>query len=183
MEQLPCSWLSPKLESRTNLEKGGNGVYALEPLQKGELAAMFGGTVVTTEQLETLSETLVSLSIQVEDNLFLVSTIIGPGDHINHSCEPNVGLEGQIGLVAMRDIAIGEELTFDYAMSDSAPYDEFPCACGAENCRGQVTGSDWKIPELWEKYEGYFSPYLERKIAELRSSNGKDFADMKRHKI
>jgi hypothetical protein len=26
-------------------------------------------------------------------------------------------------------------------------------------------GSDWKRPELWERYGAYFSPYLRRKIA------------------
>ena len=38
--------------------------------------------------------------------------------HLNHSCEPNLGLQGQIAFVAMRDIAADEELTFDYAMTD-----------------------------------------------------------------
>lgn len=183
MEQFPCSWLSPKLESRTNLEKGGNGVYALESMKKGELVAMFGGAVLTGAQLSEVSETLVSLSIQVDEDLYLVTRIPGTGDHVNHCCEPNAGLQGQIALVAMRDIAIGEELTFDYAMSDSSDYDEFTCACGAESCRGKVTGNDWKLPELWQKYDGYFSPYLAHKIEELKSANGKDFADMKRHKI
>lgn len=183
MEQFPCSWLSPKLESRTNLAKGGNGVYALETLKKGELVAMFGGVVLTGNQLETVPELLRSLSIQVEDDLYLVTRIPGAGDHFNHSCEPNTGLSGQIALIAMRDIAEGEEMTFDYATCDSSDYDEFVCACGAESCRGQITGNDWKRPELWEKYEGYFSPYLAHKIEALKSANGKDFADMKRHKV
>lgn len=183
MEQFPCSWLSPKLESRTNLEKGGNGIYAIATMQKGELVAMFGGAVLTGAQLSTVSETLVSLSIQVDEDLYLVTRIPGAGDHFNHSCEPNAGLHGQIALVAMRDIVFGEEVTFDYAMSDSSDYDEFPCACGAAACRGQVTGNDWKLPELWEKYDGYFSPYLTHKIEALKSASGKDFAAMKRHKI
>jgi hypothetical protein len=67
----------------------------------------------------------------------------------------------------MRDIQPGEELTFDYAMSDGSPYDEFECFCGSPNCRRKITGDDWKIPELWKKYKGYFSPYLARRIAVL----------------
>jgi SET domain-containing protein len=168
LEQIPCSWLSPKLESRTNLEKGGNGVYAVEPISKGDVLAMFGGVVLTGEQLKTVTETERSLSIQVEDDLYLVTRVAGPGDHFNHSCDPNSGLNGQIAIVAMRDIAVGEEVTFDYATCDSSDYDEFRCACGADTCRGQVTGKDWKQPELWEKYEGYFSPYLARKIDDLK---------------
>jgi SET domain-containing protein len=168
LEQIPCSWLSPKLESRTNLEKGGNGVYAIEPITKGDLLAMFGGVVLTGEQLKTVTDTFRSLSIQVEEDLYLVTRVAGAGDHFNHSCEPNAGLNGQIGIVAMRDIAIGEEVSFDYATCDSSDYDEFSCACGAKNCRGQVTGKDWMRSELWEKYEGYFSPYLAVKIDELK---------------
>jgi hypothetical protein len=68
----------------------------------------------------------------------------------------------------MRDIGPGEEITFDYAMSDGSGYDEFACACGAATCRGRVTGEDWRLPALWRRYEGYFSPYLQRRIDTLR---------------
>jgi hypothetical protein len=59
-------------------------------------------------------------------------------------------------------------VTIDYAMCDGTAYDEFDCACGASTCRGRVTGADWRDPVLWERYAGYFSPYLERRIAALR---------------
>jgi hypothetical protein len=109
-----------------------------------------------------------SLCIQVEDRLFLVPRPIGEGDYVNHSCNPNAGLSGQIGLVAMRDIKIGEEVCFDYAMSDTMPYDEFECGCGSANCRGHVGGNDWQKPELQKRYAGFFSPHVQRKIDALR---------------
>jgi hypothetical protein len=68
-------------------------------------------------------------------------------------------------LIAMRDIVTGEELSFDYAMSDASDYDEFHCLCGAATCRRIVTGSDWRNPVLRERYAGWFSPYIERRIA------------------
>jgi hypothetical protein len=43
-------------------------------------------------------------------------------------------------------------------------YDQFPCKCGTAICREVVSGDDWKIPELRDKYAGWFSTYLERKI-------------------
>jgi hypothetical protein len=55
-------------------------------------------------------------------------------------------------------------------MSDGSPYDEFECHCGLPHCRGKIAGDDWKLPELWKKYNGYFSPYLARRIASLRAS-------------
>ena len=48
-----------------------------------------------------------------------------PADWVNHSCEPNCGLSGQIALVALRRLEPGEEVCFDYAMSDGSPYDQF----------------------------------------------------------
>jgi hypothetical protein len=53
-------------------------------------------------------------------------------------------------------------------MSDGEPYDEFECRCAAAHCRKKITGNDWKIPELWRLYAGYFSPYLARRIKDLK---------------
>jgi hypothetical protein len=94
---------------------------------------------------------------------------IGEGDYVNHSCNPNAGLSGQIGLVAMRDIKIGEEVCFDYAMSDTMPYDEFNCGCGSKNCRRTVGGNDWQKPVLQKRYAGYFAPHVQRKIDAQRT--------------
>jgi hypothetical protein len=68
----------------------------------------------------------------------------------------------------MRDIRPGEDITYDYAMSDGSAYDEFDCACGAAECRGFISGNDWQKPDLWLKYNGFFSPYLDRRIQWLR---------------
>jgi hypothetical protein len=84
--------------------------------------------------------------------------------HLNHSCEPNLGLQGQIVYVALRDIAVDEELTFDYAMNDDDPNEIMKCQCGAESCRRVITGVDWKKPEIQRKYNGYFSWFIQRRI-------------------
>jgi hypothetical protein len=50
--------------------------------------------------------------LQIEEGLYLEAPLpLEPSDCFNHSCEPNVGFTGQIGLLAMRDIHAGEELT------------------------------------------------------------------------
>src|SRR5687767_9433031 len=162
MSNQPSSYLSPKLQGR--LKANGNGIFAREPLKKSELLAVFGGVVYQADAFAALPDRERSLSIQVEENLFLVPERIGEGDYVNHSCNPNAGLSGQIVLVAMRDIQPGEEVCFDYAMSDTTPYDEFDCACGAVDCRVRVTGNDWRIPELQQRYSGCFTPYVQRRI-------------------
>lgn len=163
MTDQPSSYLSPRIHAAAK-KSGGNGIFATQPLKKGEVLAVFGGVVYEWETFKNLPEIERSLCIQVEENLFLVPRPIGSGDYVNHSCTPNAGLLGQIGLVAMRDIAVGEEICFDYAMCDTMPYDEFQCNCGSINCRRSVTGSDWQLPELQSRYKGYFAPHVQRKI-------------------
>lgn len=159
-------YISPKVEVRTAPEKGGFAVFALEALEKDEIICVWTGWVATYEQMMALSPAEKSHTVQIDEGLYLASFSPDeePADYINHSCNPNAGIRGQISLVAMRAIAAGEEITFDYAMADSTPYDEFPCACGAPTCRGQVSGDDWQRPELWQRYKGYFSAYLEKRI-------------------
>ena len=81
----------------------------------------------------------------------------------NHSCDPNIGVQGQIIFVAMRDIQAGEELTHDWATTDDDTY-EMVCHRGAPQCRKLITGQDWRRPELQEKYREYMSWYLQEKI-------------------
>jgi uncharacterized protein len=70
---------------------------------------------------------------------------------------------GQVVLVAMRNIAPGEELTHDWATTDDGDY-EMECRCGSPRCRRIITGKDWMRPELQERYRGWFCWFLQRKI-------------------
>ena len=161
------NWLTPKASAQPAGDKGW-GSFTTERINEGETVAGFGGWMVPREFLSTLSADRQARSIQVDDNLYLVSSDVRePGDMLNHSCDPNCGLEGSQILVAMRDIEVGEELTFDYAMCDASDYDEFTCLCGSAACRGIVTGADWRNPVLQAKYMGHFSPYLMKRIASL----------------
>lgn len=166
---MTTGYLSPKLEVRAAPEKGLYAVVARMALKKNELLAVWGGRVVTLNQVLALPREQQGHTIQVYDELYLAPIDMEePADFINHSCSPNAGICGQISLVAMRAIAVNEEITFDYAMADSSSFDEFVCACGADTCRGKVSGHDWKRPELWARYDGYFSTYLQLKIDDLR---------------
>lgn len=167
------SYSSPKLEVQPSREFGGRGLYATELIREGELLAVWGGDVFTRQELDDYPEEVTTHSIQVEEDIFIGPIKIGedPADFFNHSCNPNGWLVGQIVLVAMRDIQTGEEVCFDYATSDGSDYDEFECLCGQPNCRKRITCNDWMRPELHERYQGHFSPYLQRRIDHLK--NGK----------
>ena len=106
--------------------------------------------------------------MQWDDDLFSCE---GVGDHaafgINHSCDPNVWMRDTFRLAARRDILPGEELAMDYAMLGGEPgyRSEWRCSCGAPDCRGTITGEDWKLESLRVRYEGHFIPFVNRRIA------------------
>lgn len=169
MSQNPTAYLTDKCEVRNRDVAGGKAVIARELIEPGEVVAVWSGRIVSAEELHDLSAEVRRHTVQLEEGLYLASLSADePPDYINHSCDPNAGLAGQITIVAMQAIHPGEEVTIDYAMCDGSPYDEFDCACGSACCRGRVTGDDWCNPLLWERYGGHFSPYLLRRIAALQ---------------
>jgi hypothetical protein len=68
-----------------------------------------------------------------------------PARLLNHSCAPNCEAELQedrIWIVASRDIAAGEEVTFNYGY-DLVDYRDYPCRCGAPNCVGYIVAEEF----------------------------------------
>ena len=159
------SWLTSYAEIRRTEAKGGLGVFATVPIAANATVAAFGGSVVDREVLAALGGAVVQHSLQIDDDLFLASLPpFDPADYVNHSCAPNCGIVGSVLLVTMRAVAAGEELCFDYAMTDSDDYDQFKCNCNTSACREVVSGDDWKRPELRDRYAGWFAEYLARRI-------------------
>ena len=158
------NWLTPKAQMRVTPGKG-SGSFAVSKILKGETVASFGGHVINQNELSNHSPDRVSRSLQLNEDVYLLSGVNPEaGDMINHSCEPNCGITGTSSVQALQDIEIGDELSFDYAMTDSSEYDEFICACGKNNCREKITGKDWQKEEIQSKYKNYFGSYIEKLI-------------------
>lgn len=146
--------------------KEGKGLFALQNFSKGEVLIVFGGRAVTRETLDIQPGALGRHALQVGKGIFLQGSADEEGEWVNHSCDPNLGFEGQITLIALRDIKAGEEVCFDYAMTDMNDADEFDCACSGTHCRGRVTGEDWRLPDLQQRYQGCFAAHVQRAINE-----------------
>lgn len=166
---LKLSFISPKAIVKESFIHG-KGLFAIESIARGEIVCVKGGYIFTRRTLASMPEWYGSAEIQIAEDLF-----IGPlkeyereGSMIfsNHSCEPNIGVQGQIVFVAMRHIEAGEELTHDWATTDDDDY-RMDCSCGSANCRKIVTGKDWQKRDLQEKYRGYMSWYLAEKIKQM----------------
>jgi len=163
------TYISPKAIVRDSAIQG-RGLFAAEPIKTGEIVCIKGGHVFDRITLSEVQHRLGPAEIQIADGLF-----IGPlreeereGSMIfsNHSCAPNIGVKGQVVFVAMREIAAGEELTHDWAMTDDDEY-SMDCNCGAASCRKVITGQDWQRKDLQDKYNGFMSWYLTEKIQRM----------------
>jgi len=166
--RVDAPWLSPRLAVVDAPAKGGRAVVAREPVSAGELVAIWGGVELDGASLDALPPD--TYAVQIDDDRYLASLErVDPPDYINHSCRPNLGLAGPRALVALRAIEPGEEVCFDYAMTESSAGLDFRCGCGEPDCRGRVTGRDWRDPALWARYGSRFSPYLLGRISSLRA--------------
>jgi hypothetical protein len=116
------------------------------------------------ERLPTSGVKPQHFAVKIDDDLWLCSLGGRTDDYINHSCEPNLGfLQGDPRLFAIRDIAIGEELTFDYAMAMCEVDDwGFQCTCGAKTCRGAVAGFETLRPRHQRRLRPHALAYIRR---------------------
>ncbi len=156
----------------------GKGLFAKQDIKKGEIVSDTHGQLVPDEKLDyppylEWSE----ICFQVKHGYHICPdplTQEGMKEmfFLNHSCDPNCGIKGSTSLIAMRNIKEGEELTFDYAMTD-ADYEgdsgskRKECLCGSSNCRKLITGEDWQDKKLQKRYMGFFSDYVQSRIDNL----------------
>jgi len=168
------SYVSDKVKvNRSGIDQ--RGVFAVKPIKKDEIIAVWGGSIITQAEFDKLGRTcfkeIENYATKIADEFYLVSCKKGgleDDDFFNHSCDPNSGIKGQLVIAAMRDIAAGEEITYDYCMTDADFNYSFKCNCGVPCCRGRVTTKDWMLPGLQKKYKGYFSWYVQDKITKSK---------------
>lgn len=160
------SYRSPKTQVRAS-GTHGRGLFAIKPIRTGEIVSIRGGHILSRQAERRRRKPAGYWGYPIAKDFVLAPLTTREVNSVmmflNHSCEPNVGIRGQILFVAMRAIRAGEELTIDYAMF-GADRTQMRCSCGAASCRRVITSSDWRRPELQQKYAGYFSAYLQTEM-------------------
>jgi SET domain-containing protein len=168
------SWRSPRTRVAAS-PIHGHGLFAVEPFAAGEIVAIKGGYIYDEDEWRAARDALDTSEIQVAETFFIAPASASERDggmlYTNHSCEPNIGIQGQIVFLSMRDIAAGEELTHDWATTDDLDY-EIACNCGSRRCRGTITGKDWLRRDLQARYHGWFAWHIQRRIDAVRSRSG-----------
>jgi len=130
----------------------GKGVYALVDLAEGETLIEYVGEVISWDQAlerhpHDPANPQHTFYFHIDDDRVIDAKVGGNSSRwINHSCEPNCEAEVEAGRVfirALRPIAAGEELFYDYGLVIDEPYTaalkkQYPCWCGSAACRGTL---------------------------------------------
>ncbi len=114
---MPLSYRLPKTEVRQS-RIHGCGLFATDNIAKDEIVAVKGGHIIDRKTLrEEVAPRLGPVEIQIDKDLFIAPVTDEERElsmlYSNHSCDPNLGIRGEITFVARRDIRAGEELTHD----------------------------------------------------------------------
>jgi len=163
--------------------KAGEMIWAARSPPGSAAEAPYLNYYQSWDQIQLMPEktrvAFLDLAYQVSDTQWLgIDPSAAAGPHlvalqqelyINHSCDGNVWHQSDSLIVARRDIAMGEEICYDYALTES---DETwilaeRCLCGARDCRVRVCGTDWQLPSLQSKYGRHFLTYILAKIDAL----------------
>ena len=120
------------------------GCYTTTPIRKGEHVAEYTGRRISKDEADAA----------YEDSPITYLFGLGDGEividghcaamFINHSCAANAEtseVDGRVWVTAIKNIAAGEEITYDYCLYDGGD-DEATCNCGARNCRGTMYSAE-----------------------------------------
>jgi SET domain-containing protein len=134
----------------------GVGAFATRPIARGTRIVEYAGARLTPEEAHARYPDVPGeahhtflFAIDGEDGEEVIVDAGVDGNEarfINHSCDPNcdaVVERGRIWIEAIRDIAPGEELAYDYAFileerHTPAAKRRYPCRCGSPRCRGTM---------------------------------------------
>ncbi len=160
-------WFDPRLEVRAS-PIHGRGVFTREAVRAGETLMRWGGVLIPATTFDE-ARYRASSTTRFDDAHWLTTPVDEPitlDEYLNHSCDPSTWMVDEVTVVARHDLAAGDEVTTDFALwgDDGYRYTD-RCRCGSSLCRGVVTGDDWQLTAVAERYRGHFIPCIEARVA------------------
>ncbi len=146
----------------------GLGVFAITPIKKGTLVHPMGGVKMSSSAVVRAIEAgsmCIDDPFQISEDRFLKLDRLSYT--FNHSCDPNVGVSRRWGLVALRDIPKGQQITYDYSTTVCSHCEwHMKCACGFAVCR-KVIRNVLSIPKkrrVWLATARMLPLYIAREL-------------------
>lgn len=142
-------------ERRQKLSNGQNALFALRPYQPGEVIADFSAGTISAEP------TYLTVQVGVRKHITLQPEFL---QYINHSCDPNVFFNTTtMQLVALKELAVEEEMSFFYPSTEWKMTQSFDCYCGNSCCIGEIKGAAFLSKEAREKY--HLTDFIQQQLA------------------
>ncbi len=124
-------------------DQSGMGVISYRDFSKGDLIAKMTGQFISDIRQH---------SLQIDETTHLYDVYFS--GYFLHSCDPNITLDMKnLTVHALRDISAYEFLYMDYAETEAVLFKQFPCSCGAPQCRGWITGHSEQADESDPHYQ------------------------------
>ena len=156
---MPASTSARRIQTRRS-GVHGKGVFAVRDIARGETIIEYIGEVISWDEAQDRhphnpEDPNHTFYFSLEDGRVIDALHGGNSSRwINHSCAPNCASEvdaGRVFIRALRNIAAGEELFYDYGLVIDEPHtpellQQYPCWCGAKTCRGTLLAPQKKAP-------------------------------------
>ena len=131
-------------------------IRAKQPIRAGEVVFHLTGRIMSRPS---------KYSIQLGERRHLL-TENSHWQFMNHGCEPNVRIDvDKLLMIAIRDIAPGEELTFNYNTTEWDMASPFDCLCSSNNCTGSIRGFRYLTPSQRKALRPWLSPLIESRFS------------------
>jgi hypothetical protein len=127
----------------------GLGLFAQIPFQPGDRILKLDGPRFNRDNPIHQTESGANL-LQTGWRTYIL--LKAPAVYANHSCDPNAGIKDNRELVAIRAIAPGEEICFDYSTTMAENFWTMRCLCGSPQCRGTVKDFRELPPPVQKRY-------------------------------
>jgi hypothetical protein len=174
----------------------GKGVFALQDIAEGETLIEYVGQVISWDEAQDRhphdpNDPNHTFYFHVNEDRVIDALYGGNSSRwINHSCAPNCEADednDRIFIKAIRNIAAGEELNYDYGLIIDEPYTpellaEYPCWCGAKKCRGTLLSPKERedTPDIPSQKKKKAKSKADAKPKSKVDAKSKDKADAKR---
>lgn len=112
----------------------GRGIFAHERICKNEKVVTFEGQILTDTEAHALGHENYVVPVGVDSYI----DVAEPESLINHSCDPSTGFSDDKTLIALRDLEVGDQITFDYSTVTVDDW-SMKCQCGSKNCRKRIS--------------------------------------------
>lgn len=129
---------------RQNVDNNQNAFFAQRSYQPGDVVAEFFAGAVLKEP------TYLTVQVGIDEHIMLQPEHL---QYINHGCDPNVFFDTYtMKIVALKEIAEGDEMTFFYPSTEWSMAQPFKCYCGSSRCLGEIRGAAHINPEVISTY-------------------------------